>query len=386
MRPRLFTPGPTQISDEVVHAMAQNMVHHRSSQFKEFFAETSDMLRKFFKTNYDVLTLTSSGSGGMEGAVINFLSRGDKVITIEGGKFGQRWGEIARAYGLEVIPVEIVWGESISPEEFKTVLMQHKDAKAVMFTHSETSTGTAFDIQGIAKVVRENSDAITIIDGVTSVGVLPFFMDEWDLDVVVAGSQKGAMIPPGLAFVAVSERAWQRADSSDLPKYYFNFKKARKSLHGQTTPFTPATMLLIGLNESLKTFLAKGHEHYWQKYAALSYAMRNGLTVAGLEIFSKNPSHALTAVKVPEGVDGQKFVKILRDNYNVTVAGGQEFLKGKIFRVSHMGHYDQLDMMSFVTAMELAFRDIGWALEPGIAAHNVQKFYMEFTEKTAGQG
>ncbi|KAA3661509.1 MAG: alanine--glyoxylate aminotransferase family protein [Calditrichaeota bacterium] len=383
MRPRLFTPGPTQISEEVVHAMAQNMVHHRSPQFKEFFAETSNMLRQFFKTQNDVLTLTSSGTGGMEGAVINFLKRGDKVVTIEGGKFGQRWGEISRAYGLDVVAIEVEWGSAISPDAVKAVLARHENVKAVMFTHSETSTGTLFDVQGIAKVVRENSDAITIIDGVTSVGVMPFYMDEWDLDVVVAGSQKGTMIPPGLAFVAVSERAWQRAESSDLPNYYLNLKKARKALHNQTTPFTPATMLLIGLNESLTTFLSNGHEHYWNKYAALSYAVRTGLTAAGLEVFSKQPTHALTAIKIPDGVDGQKFVKILRDNYNVTVAGGQEFLKGKIFRVAHMGHYDHLDMMAFVAVMELAFRDIGHPLEPGVATQNVQKAYMEFVEMQA---
>ncbi len=211
MRPRLFTPGPTQISDEVVKAMAEPMKHHRSPEFKHFFADTSRLLQLFFKTKNDVLTLTSSGTGGMEGAVSNFLSRGDKVITVEAGKFGQRWGEISKAYGLEVAPLNVQWGQAAGADDVKNLLVKHTDCKAVLFTHSETSTGTAFDVQGITKVVRENSDAITIVDGVTSVGVLPFFMDDWDVDVVVAGSQKGAMVPPGLAFVAVSERAWQRA-------------------------------------------------------------------------------------------------------------------------------------------------------------------------------
>lgn len=383
MRPRLFTPGPTQISDQVTKAMAQPMRHHRSPEFKQFFADTSKLLQQFFKTKNDVLTLTSSGSGGMEGAIVNFLSRGDKVITVEAGKFGQRWGEISRAYGLEVIPLIIEWGDFATPDDIKNLLLKNPDAKAVLFTHSETSTGTAFDVQGITRVVRENSEALTIIDGVTSVGVLPFFMDEWDVDVCVSGSQKGAMIPPGLAFVAISERAWRCAETSDLPKYYFDFKKARKTLRNDTTPFTPATTLLIGLNEALKLFHAKGHEYHWQKYAAMSYAVRTGLTAAGLEVFSRQPSHALTAMKVPTGIDGQEFVKIMRDKYNLTLAGGQDHLKGKIFRLAHMGYYDHLDMIAFAAALELALRDLGWPLVPGLAVQGIQKAYTEFINKPA---
>ncbi|MFQ5629267.1 MAG: pyridoxal-phosphate-dependent aminotransferase family protein [bacterium] len=375
MRPRLFTPGPTQIPEHVINEMSRPMQHHRSPEFKALFVEISEQLKTFFRTQDEVFTLTSSGSGAMESAVVNLLSKGEKAITIEGGKFGERWGEICRAYGLNVVSIKVPWGEAIDPAEVGTVLRNNNDVAAVFMTHSETSTGVAFDVKAISEVVHEQSDALLVVDGITSVGVLPFEMDTWNIDVVVSGSQKGVMIPPGLAFIALNDRAWKRAETSDLPKYYLSLLKARKSLLQSTTPFTPATTLLIGLRSSLNMILDKGLEYFWNKYARLAHSTREGAKAAGLELFAKNPSNALTAIKVPNGIDGQKFVECLREKYHVTVAGGQAQLKGKIFRVAHMGYYDHLDMVSFASAMELALRDMGWQFELGKAVSAVQVAY-----------
>lgn len=375
MRPRLFTPGPTQIPERVIAEMSQPLQHHRSPEFKKLFVEVSENLKNFFRTEGEVLTLTSSGSGAMESAVVNLLSKEDKVITIEGGKFGERWGEICRAYGLNVVEIRVPWGESIPVEEVRTAVRQHSDAAAVFMTHSETSTGVAFDVKGISEIVHAESNALLVVDGITSVGVLPFETDKWQIDVVVSGSQKGVMIPPGLAFIALNDRAWQRAEQSDLPKYYFSLLKARKALAQETTPFTPATTLLIGLRLSLEMIMARGLEYFWDKYARLAHSTREGAKAVGLELFAKTPSNALTAIKVPEAVDGQKFVQCLREKYRVTVAGGQAQLKGKIFRVAHMGYYDHLDMVSFASAMEMALQDMGWRFELGKAVAAVQIAY-----------
>lgn len=376
MRPRLFTPGPTQIPERVITAMSNPMQHHRSPEFKQLFREVSEHLKAFFKTRHDVLVLTSSGTGGMEACVVNLLKQGDKVITIEGGKFGQRWGELCRTYGLHVIPIAVEWGEAVDPETVEQVVKSHPEVAAVFLTHSETSTGVAFDVEHIAKAVHRQSDALVVVDGITSVGVLPFYMDAWEIDVCVSGSQKGVMIPPGLAFVALNDRAWQRAEQSDLPKYYFNLLKARKALQNGNTPWTPAITLMRGLQESLNMILEKGLEYFWDKYARLAHATREGAKAVGLELFAKRPSNALTAIKVPETIDGLELVNVLRTRYGVTVAGGQEKLKGKIFRVAHMGYYDHLDMVSFASAMEMALHDLGWKFELGKAVSTVQVAYM----------
>jgi len=375
MRPRLFTPGPTQIPERVINEMSLPMQHHRSPEFKALFAKVSANLKRYFKTQGDVLTLTSSGSGAMEGAVLNLLNRDDKVICVEGGKFGQRWGEICEIYSLDVVHKEVEWGHAIDPEEMRDLLRENADAKAVFLTHSETSTGVAFDLENIARVIHEESDALVIVDGITAVGVLPFFKDDWGIDVVVAGSQKGAMVPPGLAFVALNDRAWEAAEKSKLPKFYLDFLKARESLHADTTPFTPASTLLIGLNTALNMIFEDGLEVFWQKYARLAHATRAGAGAVGLELFADKPSNALTAIRIPATIDGAAFVKCLREKYNITVAGGQAQLSGKIFRVAHMGYYDHLDMVAFASAMELALRDFNWNFELGKAVATVQRAY-----------
>lgn len=379
MKSRIFTPGPTQIPERVVATMSRAGVHHRSPEFRRIFEEASENLRHFFKTSQDVLILTASGTGAMEAAVANFLRCGDQVITIEGGKFGQRWGEISRAYGLAVHAIEVPWGEVLSPELLAAEMERVPDVAAVFMTHSETSTGVAFDIESLARVVRERSEqTLVIVDGITSVGVLPFFMDEWEVDVCVSGSQKGVMIAPGLAFIAAKSRAWQRAAQSDLPKYYFDLEKARNARQKGNTPYTPAVPQILGLQESLRMILENGVEHYWQKYGRIAHAMRAGVRAIGLELFASRPSNALTAIKVPPGVNGAQLIQHLRTEYGITVAGGQEHLKGRIFRVAHMGDYDQLDMIACASAVEMALRDLGWKFEIGSGVAALQQAYVNF--------
>ncbi|MFQ6113286.1 MAG: pyridoxal-phosphate-dependent aminotransferase family protein [bacterium] len=377
MRARLFTPGPTQVPERVQVAMANPLVHHRGLAFKEMFQEVVNDLRYFFQTEGDVITFTCSGTGAMEASVVNLLSKNDLVLTVSGGKFGQRWTELCRTYGADTHSIEVPWGEAVKPADVEAFLKKHPNTVAVFVTHSETSTGVAADVKAITNIVRRHSDALLVVDAITSAGVLPFKMDEWGIDVAVTGSQKGLMIPPGLAAVALSARAWEKARTSDLPKFYFDFQKEKKAQESQTTAWTPAITLFMGLREALKMIREKGLENLWEKYALLAHATRQGVLAMGLELFAKSPSDSLTAVKVPTTIDGLKFVRHLREKYGITVAGGQAHLKGKIFRIAHMGYYDSLDMVAMASALELALSDFGWQFEHGAGVCTVQQIFMK---------
>jgi aspartate aminotransferase-like enzyme len=377
MRERLFTPGPTQVPERVQVEMSKPLVHHRGSAFKEIFQEVLEGLQYFFQTQGDVLTFTSSGTGAMEASVVNLLSQKDLVLTVAGGKFGERWTELCQMYGAETHTLKIPWGEAVAPADVEAFLKEHPETVAVFMTHSETSTGAASDVESIARVVRQNSDAILVVDAITSVGVLPFKMDEWGIDVAVTGSQKGLMLPPGLAAVALNDRAWAKVKTSTLPKYYFDFNQEKAAQASRTTAWTPAITLFMGLREALQMIREKGLENLWQKYALLAHATRQGVLALGLELFAKTPSNSLTAVKIPETVDGVKFVQHLRQKYAITVAGGQGPLKGKIFRIAHMGYYDALDMVAMASALELALSDFGWEFEHGTGVCTVQQIFME---------
>ncbi|RMF64430.1 MAG: alanine--glyoxylate aminotransferase family protein [Calditrichaeota bacterium] len=377
MRARLFTPGPTQVPERVQIAMSTPLMHHRGLEFKKIFEEVIADLKYFFQTEGEVLPLTSSGTGAMEACVVNLLSRDDQVLTVAGGKFGQRWGELCRTYGVQTHTLEVPWGEAVAPEEIEAFLKAHPKTAAVFLTHSETSTGVAADIETIARTVKERSDALLVVDSITSAGVLPFKMDEWGIDVAVTGSQKGLMIPPGLGVVALNERAWAKTESSDLPKFYFDLRKEKKAQENLTTAWTPAITLFMGLREALRMIREKGLENLWEKYALLAHATRQGVQALGLELFAKSPSDSLTAVKVPDSIDGLAFVRHLLEKYGITVAGGQAHLKGKIFRIAHMGYYDSLDMIAMASALEMALADFGWNFEHGAGVYAVQKVFME---------
>ena len=385
MKKRLFTPGPTPIPESVMLAMAEPIIHHRNPEFVEILTSVNENLKYLFQTKNPVLTLTSSGTGAMEASVANLLSPGDKAIFVNLGKFGERWGQIMKAYGVEPVEVKIEWGTAPTAELILQTLKNNPTTKAVFLTHSETSTGVFTDIKSIAAAVHEKYDIAVVVDGITSVGADEMRFDEWGLDVIVTGSQKGLMIPPGLAFAAVSERAQKMMEPSKLPKYYFSFKKALKSHADNDTPYTPAITLVIGLEKGLRMIREETVEHVWQHHKMLSEAVRNGCKAIGLELFGSPASHAVTAVNVPQGVEYSKFNKILKQKYGITTAGGQDHLKGKIFRVSHLGYYDEVDIVGVVAALEWTLHDLNFKFEPGSGVTAVQKTFAEYAAKTADE-
>jgi aspartate aminotransferase-like enzyme len=363
MKPRLFTPGPTPVPEPVMLRMAQPIIHHRTAEFREIFQRVSENLQYLFQTSQPVLTLTSSGTGAMEAALVNTLSPGDEIIYANGGKFGERWGSIAKAYGVTAHPLTIEWGGAPSVDDALAMVEQHPNAKAFCFTHSETSTGAYTNVREIAAALRRSFDGLIIVDGITAVGAHEMRFDDWDLDIVVTGSQKGLMIPPGLAFIALSERAWRASETSKLPKFYYNLTKARKSLETFDTPWTPAVTLVIGLGEALEMIRREGVEAVWARHDRLGRSLRAGAAALGLRLFASSPSNAVTSIWLPERAD--EFYGLLKKKYSITAAAGQDHLKGKIFRVSHLGYYDEADMLSVIYAIESALNDVGHPHEEG---------------------
>jgi len=328
----LLSPGPTPVPENVLSAAAEPIIHHRTSEFSEIFMEVTEGLKYVFGTKQDVFILTASGTGAMETAVISTLCAGDKVITINGGKFGERWGQICQAYGIEVKDIILEWGEPYTKEQLVDELKANPDVKAVFATLSETSSGTVYDIQGYGEVLAQ-SEAILIVDGISGLGATPCPMDEWKVDVLVAGSQKSFMIPPGLAYMSFSPKAWDCVEKSTLPKYYFNAKKYKKSLEKQTTPYTPAVSLIIQQKKALELIKSMGLEKLFEHHRILGDATRAAVKAIGLELLSKKPGNILTAVNVPAGIDGLKLVKTMQGKYMAYIAGGQDPYKGKMFRI-----------------------------------------------------
>ncbi len=384
MKPRLFTPGPTPVPESVMLRMAQPIIHHRTPEFQGALRDVTEGLQYLFCTSQPVLTLTASGTGAMESALVNTLSPGDELVFVNAGKFGERWGEIARAYGLVPHEITVEWGSAVTAERVLEALAEHPAAKALCLTHSETSTGVYTDVRAIAAAVRPSFDGLIIVDGITAVGAHEMRFDEWDLDVVVTGSQKGLMIPPGLAFIALSERAWKATETSRLPKFYFDMRVARKSLLSEDTPWTPAVTLVLGVAEALRMIREEGIENVWSRHQRLGSALRAGVAALGLEPFGKPPSNALTSVRLPE--KGEEFMKLIKKKYQVTMAAGQDHLKGKIFRVSHLGYYDEADMLSVLYAIESALADIGNTHTPGAGLAAAQKTFNETAHRPDGEG
>jgi aspartate aminotransferase-like enzyme len=373
MRTRLFTPGPTPVPQEILLDMAKPITHHRLPVYEASFARVNQGLRFLFRTENDVLTLTSSGTGGMEAIVSNLMRRGERAIVVRGGKFGERWGEICEAYGVEPIPIDVEWGRSVEPGQIADLLGREADVRAVFTTQSETSTGALNDIRAIGEVVRE-SGALFVVDAITGLGVHPLEFDAWGIDAAVTGSQKGLMVPPGLAFVALSDRAWEAVGASDLPKYYLSLEKARKALEKGQNPFTPALTLVMGLEKALDMIEEEGLDALYARHERLAEATRTGVRALGLELLAENPSNVLTAVRVPEGVDGKALVGYLRDRLGILFAGGQGHLKGKIFRIAHIGYFDDFDVITAVAGLERALVAIGHDVKLGTGVAAVQEF------------
>ena len=369
----LFAPGPTPVPPEASLAMAKPILHHRTGEFEAILQEAREGLKYVFQTERDVLILASSGTGAMEAAVANILSPGDKAVCVRGGKFGERWAEICQAYGIETVNVDVEWGEAVRVEDVERALDENPDVKAVFWQASETSTGVKHPTRELAELCRSRG-VLSVVDGITAIGVFDVKTDEWGLDVVVSGSQKAFMLPPGLAFITLSDRAWEAAEKSKCPKYHFDLKKERKSQAKNQTAYTPAVSLIIGLCENLRLIKEEGLENIFARHALLARATREAMKALNLELFSKSPSEAVTAVKVPEGIDGGKIPKLLREKYGVIIAGGQAKLKGKIFRISHMGYVTKFDMLSVIGAVEGVLRELGYTnFEMGAGVKRAQE-------------
>jgi len=373
----LMAPGPTPVPPNVRLAMAEPLIHHRSPQFSSVFAEVQNGLQYLFQTQNEVLTFAASGTGAMDGAVSNLLSVGDKVLVVRGGKFGERWAEICEAYGLNVENIDLTWGEAVDPDAIAEKLSTKPDIRAIFVQAHETSTGVKHDVKKIGQIVKDFEDTILIVDAISALGVFDVKTDDWHLDVVVSGSQKGLMLPPGLAFVSISPKAWEFADRSDLPKYYFNFLKERKSLVKNQTAFTSPVSLVMGLREVLKMIKAEGLDFYFFRHRLLAKATRAAAKAMGLDTFAKVPSEGVTVFRAPDGIDAQEVVRIVREKYGITIAGGQARLKGKIFRIAHMGYIGPFDIILTVSAVEMALKELGHALELGAGVKAVQEVVLK---------
>jgi len=362
----LFSPGPTMLPPEVLLKMAEPIMHHREPEFEKIFAEVREGLKYLFQTKSEVLIFTSSGTGAMEGAVSNLLSRGDKALVVRGGKFGERWGEICKAYGIEIIPIDVEWGRAVEPAKIQKVLASEPSIRAVFTQATETSTGVMNPIKEISEIVKKHGDTILVVDAITGVGVFDIPMDLWGLDVVISGSQKALMLPPGLAFAALSDKAWKFVERSNLPKYYFNFKKELKSAQKNQTSYTPGISLVVGLRESLNLIRKEGLEAVFRRHERLAAATRAAVKALGLELYAPDsPTNALTAVKFPEGIDGEKLRHLFFKKFGITVAEGQDQAKGKIIRIAHLGYYEKLDVVMVISALEMLLKEMGYAFELG---------------------
>ncbi|MBN1572935.1 MAG: alanine--glyoxylate aminotransferase family protein [Deltaproteobacteria bacterium] len=366
MKKYLMTPGPTPIPERVLLAMAEPIIHHRAPRFSEILEEVREGLKYLYQSKNEIIIHSSSGTGAMEAAVVNTLSTGDKVITVRGGKFGERWAEISQAYGLETINIDVTWGEAVDPALIEDALKKNRDVKAVMIQASETSTGVAHPVKEVSEIVRKLDGTLFIVDAISALGVVDLPTDEWGLDVVVSGSQKGLMLPPGLAFASVSEKAKGFMNRSNLPKYYFDFAKEEKNLLKNQNAYTPAISLIVGLAEALKIIREIGLENLFHRYSVMGDAVRKGAVEIGLELFAPtSPSNSITAIKAPAEIDGGKIVKTLRETHGITVAGGQAELKGKIFRIAHMGYVDTFDIIMTIAAVEMTLSTLGFKVDAG---------------------
>jgi serine---pyruvate transaminase len=370
---RLMTPGPTEVPEPARLAMARQVTHHRTAEFRALFAEVLGGLKYVFQTKNEVIVLTGSGTGAMEAAVVNLVPRGGKAIVLEAGVFSRRWADICRRYGIEVVRHAVPWGQAIEADDVATLLADHPDAVAVFGTLMESSTGVGHDVRAIGEVVAP-SGVLWVVDAISGAGAMPCLTDEWHIDVLVVGSQKALMIPPGLAFVAVSEAAWQQMDRVEPQAFYFDLKLHRAKLRGSKpgagpdTPWTPAHTLVAGLAESLKLIRDEGMESVWARSALLSRAAIAGIEAMGLEIFAARPAAAMTSVRFPESIDGPKLLKRLESRFGVKLAGGQGPLEGKIFRLAHFGLLDELDMIATLAALELVLDEMGHRVTLGLAA------------------
>lgn len=361
----LLAPGPTPVPPRVLLAMAEPIIHHRTPQFSALFAEVRTRLQVLFQTQQDVLVLAASGTGAMEAAVTNCFASGEAVLVVNGGKFGERWTKLSQNFGLKPVEINVEWGRPVRPDQILDALEAHPGIRGVLVQASETSTTAVHPIRELAAITRQR-DVLLVVDGITAVGVYDLPMDDWGIDILITGSQKALMLPPGLAFIALSERAWERVPPRDPRRFYFDLPRERSNQAKNTTAWTPAISLVSGLHAALGMMQDEGYAQVFARHDRLARATRAAATALGLRLVAPDaPSPATTGMFVPDGVDGGKLVAYLRDRMGVTFAGGQDELKGKIVRIAHLGYAGTFDIVVAIAALEMALAHFGHALQFG---------------------
>jgi aspartate aminotransferase-like enzyme len=377
MKYRLFTPGPTSVPEATLLELAKPVHHHRTGEFRTLFNEVQKLLQSVYQTKSTVYTITGSGTAAAEAGIVNVLAPGKKALVVTNGKFAERWSQVCTTYGIEHKDVKVEYGDHVTPEQIGNELKASK-YDAVIIVHSETSTGTVCDLENIGKAVRASGDTLLIVDGITSIGAMPFKMDEWGVDVAITGSQKALMLPPGLAFVALSERAWAAVEANKGQKdFYLDLKKYRKSITDGDTPFTPANTLIEALRVSLKMVEAETLPGVWKRTHLTAEAFRQGVKALGFELFSKKPADSVTAVRYPAGITDKEFRGALKSKHNIHIAGGQGTMEGQIFRVNHMGYSDAYDALAVVAAIEHVLKSAGKPVTFGAGVGAAQKVLAE---------
>ena len=372
----LMTPGPTPVPPQVLAAMALPIVHHRSPDFRPTYRQVLDRLKEVYRTRGEVLLYTASGTAGLESVVANLTSPGDRVVAVSAGYFGERWADIARAYGCEVDHIAYEWGETPSADDLAARLAELGGASVVLVTQSETSTGVVCDVRAFATAAK-GAGALVAVDAISSLGAVPCETDEWRLDSVVSGSQKALMSPPGLMAVSVSDAAWKTREGAAAPRFYLDWERTRVAQESLDAAFTPAVSIVVGLNVALGLILERGLEAAFDEHVRLGRACREGVKAMGLELFSPDDdsSAVVTTVRVPDSIDGSQLLLDLRDRFGITLAPGQGPLKGKVFRVGHLGYYDVFDITTALAGIELALAEAGADIERGVAVTRALETY-----------
>ena len=373
---RLLTPGPTPLLPQALHAMMGADIHHRTEDFRQLYKSVLADMKTVMGTQNDVIILVSSGTGALEASAVNFLSPGDAVLILSAGKFGERWENVAKAYGLRAVTLKSPYGEVVSPERVASALAENPDIRAVMLQASETSTGSAHDVQAIAEMVKQTA-AILVLDAITGLGTMPLDIDGWGLDIVVGGSQKAFMIPPGISFLSISQKAWALNESAKLPRFYFDLKRELKNAVNGESAWTPNTSLLLAMAESLKYIKALGMDKLVANAQMLARAMRTAASALGLEVFSSAPGGSVTAIRAPQGMNSGVIVKEFRQRFGAIITNGQGEMQGQIFRIAHLGYFDFMDLFAMVAALEIILNANGHPVVYGSGVAAVQQIYAE---------
>lgn len=376
----LMAPGPTPVPEAARLAMARQLIHHRGDEFRKLFGEVRRDLRWLFETESDVLALTCSGTGAFEAAITNFTRRGGTLIAIGGGKFGERWAEVGRAFQMDVVDVDVKWGHAVEPQRLQEVLRKHGDAAMVTLTANETSTGVFHPVEELAQVVRRESEALFAVDGITAVGVHRLPMDEWGIDILVSGSQKAFGVPPGLGFVAANERAWQAAEQCDHPRYYFDLQRERRRQADEQTAFTPAISVVVALREVLQMMRREGLSALQRRHEVNARATRAGVQALGLDLLATRFSNAVTAANVPQSISAPQVVRRMLTEQGITIAGGQKELRPSLIRIGHIGFFEASDIRMVLGALEDVLDRLGADIEPGAAMTAAQRVFLDRTE------